>query len=104
MIAKFETKAPRDGVMIALRVEHLKETIDIGDVVQGDPYSAGAWTVNSFEVGVNYWHSKRYRATFNYALNMFDGDAPGMVKDLKTTKLGGNDSEHEIMLRLGIAL
>ena len=77
---------------------------DIGDALASDPYSAGPFTVNSFELGVNYWHSKRFRATFNYVLNMFDGDASAFAKDLKTTKLGGNDSEHEFMLRLGIAL
>lgn len=103
-LKKFETKAPRDGLMVAVRVEHLRETVDIGDALAKDPYSAGPWTVNSFELGVNYWHSRRFRATLNYALNVFDGDASGVTDDLKTKKLGGNDSEHEFMLRLAVAL
>jgi hypothetical protein len=103
-LKKFETKAPRDGVMLAVRLEHLRETINLGDTLAKDPYSGSPWTVNSFELGVNYWHSRRYRATFNYALNMFDGDAIGMKTDLKEKKLGGHDSEHEFMLRLAVAL
>lgn len=103
-LKKYETKAPRDGVMLAIRVEHLDETIDITPTaaLPKDPAS-GSWKVNSFEFGVNYWHSKRYRATFNYVFNEFEGTAPG-VSDFKTGTLGGSSGEHEFLLRMAVAL
>jgi hypothetical protein len=58
--------------------------------------------VNAYELGANYWYSKRYRATFNYVLNTFSGDAGGL-KSLQTT-LGGHKSDHEFLFRLAVAL
>ena len=54
--------------------------------------------MTSWELGVNYWRSKRFRATANYILNHFDGDTPFI------TGLKGNKTEHEFAFRLGIAL
>jgi predicted porin len=62
------------------------------------PSSAiGTTKVTSWELGVNYWRSKRFRATFNYILNHFDGDT-SLIKGLKSK------NEHEFAVRLGIAL
>jgi hypothetical protein len=106
-LKKFETKAPRDGVMVAARFEHLSESIAVDQTFGGDPNvepgtTRGEFKVNSLQLGVNYWHSKRFRATLNYGLNMFDGTA-GAIAKVKTN-LGDSSNEHEIMLRLGVAL
>jgi phosphate-selective porin len=97
----FETKAPKSGVMIAARYEHLNEKISTDKAVTSDPLS-GTHEVDSFTLGANYWYSKRYRATFNYVLNNFSGDA-GNLKGIQTT-LGGHKTDHEFLLRLAIAL
>jgi hypothetical protein len=97
----FETKAPRHGVMVAARVERLKETITLNDTVASDNVSKGH-NVTSFELGANYWYSKRYRASFNYVINWFDGDAK-QIDSLKTATVGGK-ADHEFLFRLGIAL
>jgi hypothetical protein len=53
--------------------------------------------VTSWELGANYWVSKRFRATFNYVLNHFGGDTT-FIKGLKS------NNEQEFLFRLGIAL
>jgi hypothetical protein len=97
----FETKAPKSGVMIAARIEHLDETVTTDTNVTSDSVK-GNRRVNAYELGANYWYSKRYRATFNYVLNTFSGDAGGL-KSLQTT-LGGHKSDHEFLFRLAVAL
>jgi hypothetical protein len=98
---KFETKAPRHGVMLAARLEHLDEKVSVDESLAKDPV-AGTHRMNAFAFGANYWYSKRFRGTFNYVLNTFQGDAPG-VSDVKK-KLGGHSSEHEFLFRLAVAL
>jgi len=72
------------------------EAADTAALMLGDAV-AGRTKVTSFELGANFWYSKRYRATFNYVLNHFGGDAP-FVRSLKSQQ------EHEFLLRLAIAL
>jgi phosphate-selective porin len=97
---KFGVKPPRDGVMIAARLDYLNETISEGTeaaaLMLGSPVT-GDTKLTALTLGVNYWHSKRFRATFNYVLNHFDGTTP-YVKNLKS------DTEQEFLFRLGIAL
>jgi hypothetical protein len=99
-IKKFGTQAPRPGLVLQLRFEHLSETVTDTDetamMMLGNGV-AGKTEVNSFEFGATYWHSKRFRATFNYVFNHFSGDAPFV------TGLTSQD-EHEFLFRLGVAL
>jgi phosphate-selective porin len=98
---KFGIRPPQQGVMLVTRLEYLNEklTLDPDAAALMLPSSAiGKTTVTSWELGVNYWRSKRFRATFNYVLNHFGGDTPFI------TGLKGNHTEHEFAARLGIAL
>jgi hypothetical protein len=97
---KFTSSAPRSGLMLAARLEFLHErlteapetaALNLGNKVRD------LTEVTSFELGVNYWYSKRYRATFNYVFNKFSGDAPSIVGLAA-------DKEHEFLFRLAIAL
>jgi phosphate-selective porin len=99
-LKKFETTAPKDGVMLAVRVDHLDEDVNIDMPPATDPMS-GSRKVTAFAFGTNYWHSKRFRASFNYVLNVLEGDAK-QIADART-KAGGK-TEHEFLFRLGIAL
>jgi hypothetical protein len=101
-LKKFETKAPRHGVMVAARVDHLDEKITTNTALAKDP-TVGSRQVTAFELGVNYWYSKRFRASFNYVLNHFGGDAGG-IADAKSKLADGTSNEHEFLFRLGIAL
>lgn len=100
-LKKFETKAPRHGVMLAARVDHVDESTSFDTAVKPDKAS-GSRKVTAYELGVNYWYSKRYRATFNYVLNHFDGDSKGIADTI--SKAGNNSDEHEFLFRLAIAL
>ncbi|HVU00118.1 MAG TPA: porin [Polyangiaceae bacterium] len=100
-LKKFETKAPRHGVMLAARVDHLNETMETNATLSADKAS-GTRKITAIEFGANYWYSKRYRATFNYVLNLLDGTAGGVADAEK--KLDGKKNEHEFLFRLAIAL
>jgi len=97
---KFGVRPPQRGVMLATRLEYLNEKLeqqpDLATLML--PSSAiGTTKVTSWELGVNYWHSKRFRATANYVLNHFGGDTP-FINGLKSK------NEQEFLFRLGIAL
>jgi phosphate-selective porin len=97
---KFGVKPPQHGLMLAFRIEYLNETIseesDAAALNLGSPV-VGQTKVMVYELGVNYWHSKRFRATFNYLFNHMSGDTP-QIKKLK------DQDEQEFLLRLAIAL
>ncbi len=95
-----DAEAPRHGLMVAARIERLQETLTSDMPALDDP-AVGKTEVTSFELGVNYWFSRRFRATFNYVLNRFGGNAKA-VDDVK--KVVGGGTEHELLTRLGIAL
>ena len=57
----------------------------------------GQTKVTSWELGVNYWISKRFRADANYILNHFGGDTP-FINALKSK------NEQELAFRFAIAL
>jgi phosphate-selective porin len=97
---KFGIRPPQDGIMLAFRVEFLDEDVtnesDTVAAMLNDPY-AGKTKVNSYELGINYWHSKRFRTTFNFVYNHFSGDT-AFVKGL------ASPNEFEFLYRLAIAL
>jgi hypothetical protein len=97
---KFGVKPPQDGVMLAFRFEYLSEETteeaDAAALMLGNP-EIGSTKVTVYEFGVNYWHSKRFRATFNYIFNHFAGTAKFI------TSLPSSD-EQEFTFRLAIAL
>jgi hypothetical protein len=65
-----------------------------------DSPALGKTIVDSGELGVNYWHSKRFRATFNYVVNHFGqgSDANGTLTALTSPW------EQEFLFRLAVAL
>jgi len=95
---KFGVKPPQDGVMLTFRFEYLNvnldEEADAKALMLGFK-AVGNTTLNVYEFGVNYWHSKRFRATFNYVFNHFGGSA----KSVPT-----HSNEQEFLWRLAIAL
>jgi hypothetical protein len=97
---KFGVRPPQDGVMLAFRFEYLNEDTteesDAAMLMLGDP-ELGKTKLMVYEFGVNYWHSKRFRATFNYVLNHFSGNAP-FITGLPS------QNEQEFSFRLAIAL
>jgi hypothetical protein len=102
---KFGVRPIQDGLMVAFRYEHLDENVTgfpfpVGTVIAPDASAYGKTVVDAAELGVNYWHSKRFRGTFNYVLNHFGqgSDASGIVKNL------ASPWEQELLFRLAIAL
>jgi len=97
---KFGVKPPQEGVMLTTRLEYLHEHLDpdadTAALMLPSP-AIGTTKVTSWELGVNYWRSKRFRASFNYILNHFGGDT-SFIKGLKAK------NEQEFAVRLGIAL
>ena len=84
--------------MVGARAEHLSYDANEGaatGALMGSPV-AGTTKVDSVGFDVNYWRSKRFRATLNYIYNRFSGDAP-FVTGLSAK------SEQELMFRLAIA-
>ena len=94
------TTVPRDGLMLALRISHVDEEVwqetDAALLNLRDP-AVGVTTVTSYELGINYWHARAFRATCNYAVNRISGTT-SEIKSL------GTSTEQELLLRLGIAL
>ena len=65
-----------------------------------DSPALGKTIVDSGELGVNYWHSKRFRATFNYVVNHFgQGSAANATLGALTSPW-----EQEFLFRLAVAL
>jgi phosphate-selective porin len=100
---RFGVKPVQDGVMVAVRYEHLDEDLteysNTSALKLGNK-SLGKTKVDSAELGVNYWHSKRFRATANYVLNHIGGTAPFVTNPMTLPSA----YEQELLFRLGIAL
>jgi hypothetical protein len=99
-LKKFGVKPLEHGLMIGFRVDYVDETVSEGPdtVVMGVKSSAlGTTKLIAPELGVNYWYSKRFRATFNYVLNHFEGNT-SYIKGLKS------NNEQEFLFRIAIAL
>ena len=100
---KFGVRPIQNGLMVAARYEHLDENVTadaISATIVPDSPALGKTVVDSGELGVNYWHSKRFRATFNYVVNHFGqgSDANGTLKALTSPW------EQEFLFRLAVAL
>jgi hypothetical protein len=101
---KFGTRSPKHGLMIAGRIENLSERVtedpetaalNLGNKVVGHTH------VNSYELGANYWYTKRFRATANYVFNYFQQHGADTAPQVKALK---SPAEHEILFRLAVAL
>ncbi len=97
---KFGVKPVQDGLMFAARLEYLNEDVeeeaDAAALTLGNT-AVGKTKVTSLQLCANYWHSKRFRATFNYGFNHFTGTAP------QNTNLASKNV-HEFLMRLAVAL
>jgi hypothetical protein len=100
-LTKFTDPRPRHGLMVSARLDRLSETVTSNTAALKDP-NVGRTQIIAPELGVTYWYSKRLRATFNYVVNLLDGDASTI--DEAKIKNGGSPAEHELLFRLGIAL
>jgi hypothetical protein len=97
---KFGADRPRQGLMLALRLEYLNEHVTQDASAAAAMLSLpmrGKTGLVAGTLGVNYWWSKRVRASLDYALFHFTGDAPAI------TALPGR-TEQELSMRLGFAL
>jgi phosphate-selective porin len=99
---KFGVKPVQDGVMVAFRYEHLDESLNADADVQGlggilNPANGTKTKVDSYTLGVNYWHSKRFRFTVDGLVNHFGGDT-AFIRGLAAK------NEYELLSRLAIAL
>ncbi len=107
-LKKRPTLEPQPGLMVAARLEYLNEEITAGNATTPNPNanpSVGKTKLTSFELGVNYWYSRRYRATFNYVLNHFGGDSAYQLDAAKgPAAINQGKDEHEFLLRAAIAL
>jgi hypothetical protein len=100
---KFGVRAIQNGLMVAARYEHLDENVTseaTAATIVPDAPALGKTIVDSGELGINYWHSKRFRATFNYVVNHFGqgSDANATLKALTSPW------EQEFLFRLAVAL
>ena len=101
---KFGVRPIQNGLMVAARYEHLDENVTAATTpaltIGPDSPALGKTIVDSGELGVNYWHSKRFRATFNFVLNHF-----GQGSDANATlKVLTSPWEQEFLFRLAVAL
>jgi phosphate-selective porin OprO and OprP len=100
---KFGVRPIQDGVMVAARYEHLDENLTTDtnlNMVTGDSSAIGKTKIDSVEIGLNYWHSKRFRATFNGVYNHW-GQGSGATPYLKGLAAS---YDLEYLFRLAIAL
>jgi phosphate-selective porin len=102
-IDKMAVQRPRHGLQLIARVERLDEKITSDDATNatGDPLVRRT-KLTSLQLGATYWYTKRFRAMFNYDLNAIAGDASGVQK--VWSNLNGKHLEHELLLRLAVAL
>ena len=97
---KFGVHRIQDGLVLLLRYEHLDETLSEDGTAAAlnlGNKAVGQTKVDSGQFGINYWHSRRYRATFNYVVNRFGGTTP-FITTLPSAY------EQEFLFRLAIAL
>ena len=111
-LKKFGVKPPQSGLQILTRLELLDEKLTaddpaspIGSLKAGSVLGLGETKVTSWQLGVTYWMSKRFRAMANYTLNHFGGDSAYVTATAPAGKtLDGSKNEQEFSFRLAIAL
>lgn len=87
----------RHGVMVVLRVERLFESItheaDAAALPLHNP-AQGTTRVTSLQAGINFWHSRRFRAAANYSWHHLGGNTlmarnfPGAIVQEVSVRLG----------------
>jgi hypothetical protein len=86
--------------MVAARLEYMSERVAedgmTAALALGSPQT-GTTTVTGFTAGVNYWCSKRIRASLNYAVTSFGGTAK-IVTALPAKH------EQELLMRVALTL
>jgi Phosphate-selective porin O and P len=87
-----------DGLMVAARVEFLKEDLRSDTPTIADP-NAATTRLFTLTLGANYWYSKRFRFSINYNLTMFHGTTESIRQITANTP-----NVHELLLRLAVAL
>ena len=90
--------AAEDGLMVAARVEFVKEDLRSDTPSIADPNVATTRLV-TVTLGANYWYSKRFRFSINYNLTMFHGTTENIRQITAETP-----NVHELLLRLAVAL
>jgi hypothetical protein len=102
---KFGTEAPRHGLMLAVRVErldaHVASAMPMAGPSVGASGSSDRTAITSYELGLNYWYSKRFRATANYVHNQLGGNTAAIGSAAKKNDGKGED---ELLFRLAAAL
>jgi hypothetical protein len=102
---EFSTKAPQHGVMLAFKVErldtHIKSSDPMGGPSIGSDDSNSQTAMTSYELGINYWYSKHFRASINALLNHLDGNVSAISN---AEKKNGGRMEDELLFRLAAAL
>lgn len=86
------------GLMLALRGEMLRQDISSDTRTLANPNLATT-RVMSLSAGLNYWYSRRFRFSTNYVVNIFGGTTENVKVLVANTPV-----EHEVLLRLAIAL
>lgn len=86
------------GLMLALRGELLRQDVSSDTKTLANPNLATT-RVMSFSAGLNYWYSRRFRFSTNYVVNIFGGTTENIKVLVANTPI-----EHEVLLRLAIAL
>jgi len=94
-----QTSAPRWGLMIAAKYEHLGlDVIGLPATTARDP-AEGHYQLDTFELGINAWATRHARLTTNYVINYFDGDSTRIRRNFFYQRV-----EHELLFRLGVTL
>jgi hypothetical protein len=86
------------GLMLALRGELMRQDVSSDTKTLANPNLATT-RVMSFSAGLNYWYSRRFRFSTNYVVNIFGGTTENIKVLVATVPI-----EHEVLLRLAIAL
>jgi hypothetical protein len=89
------------GLMLAARFEELEQQVRSTNLALGDP-EFGRTSVFSAELGLNYWFGRYFRGSFDYVLNVLNGDAPAVVAARQ--KNAGSPEETEFLFRLAVSI
>lgn len=106
-LSKRADPPPDHGLMIALRLDDLDETLTCTCTPGGDSNpnrnpNVGKTHVVSPVLGINYLYTRRFRATVNYALSLVHGTTATVAGGWQAN--GGRAIEREMLFRLGMEL
>jgi len=87
-----------EGLMLALRIDALKEDLDSDNAALSDPSTATTRVVSG-TAGLTYWRGRFVRLSANYVLDSWSGSSQTILG----LKAGGS-FEHEFLLRFAASL